>query len=92
MTRNTTPAKRGAVALAGALACALALLAGPAPAQTPNAQEPRAMTCTQPAADTLSAQQQAIPLIASFMAAGDMPRLNAALNQGLDAGLSVSEA
>ena len=93
---NTTPAKRCAVALAGVLTCALAsalaLLAGPAAAQTPNAQEPRAITRTQPAADTLSAKQQAIPLIASFMAAGDMPRLNAALNQGLDAGLTVSEA
>lgn len=50
------------------------------------------MTNTQPASDTLSARQQAIPLIASFMAASDMPRLNTALNQGLDAGLTISEA
>ncbi len=50
------------------------------------------MTSTQPASDTLSAKQQAIPLIASFMATSDMPRLNAALNQGLDAGLTISEA
>ncbi len=50
------------------------------------------MTTTQPASDTLSARQQAIPLIASFMAASDMPRLNTALNQGLDAGLTISEA
>ena len=42
--------------------------------------------------ETLSAKQQAIPLIAAAMAVSDMPRLNAALNQGLDAGLSVSEA
>lgn len=41
--------------------------------------------------DTLSARQQAIPLIGAFLAASDMPRLNGALNQGLDAGLSVSE-
>jgi 4-carboxymuconolactone decarboxylase len=46
-----------------------------------------AMTSEQ----TLSAKQQAIPLIASFMAASDMPKLNAALNQGLDAGLTISE-
>ena len=50
------------------------------------------MTNSQPNSDTLSARQQAIPLIASFMAASDMPRLNAALNQGLDAGMTVSEA
>ena len=44
------------------------------------------------ASETLSERQQAIPLIASFMAASDIPRLNAALNQGLDAGLTISEA
>lgn len=44
------------------------------------------------ASETLSTKQQAIPLIAAAMAVSDMPRLNAALNQGLDAGLSVSEA
>lgn len=42
--------------------------------------------------DTLSARQQAIPLIASSMATSDMPRLDIALNRGLDAGLTVSEA
>jgi 4-carboxymuconolactone decarboxylase len=40
---------------------------------------------------TLSAKQRAIPLIASFVAASDMPKLDAALNQGLDAGLTISE-
>jgi alkylhydroperoxidase/carboxymuconolactone decarboxylase family protein YurZ len=45
----------------------------------------------EPAA-TLSARQQAIPLIAASMAVSDMPRLNAALNDGLGAGLTVSEA
>ncbi|KPU62017.1 carboxymuconolactone decarboxylase family protein [Pseudomonas fluorescens] len=49
------------------------------------------MTNTQPTAETLSARQQAIPLIAAFMATSDIPKLNAALNQGLDAGLTVSE-
>jgi len=46
----------------------------------------------QASSETLSAKQQAIPLIASFMAVSDMPRLNTALNEGLDAGLTVSEA
>lgn len=55
-----------------------------------NAVVPQAMP--QATSETLSAKQQTIPLIAAFMAASDMPRLNAALNQGLDAGLTVSEA
>ena len=42
-------------------------------------------------ADTLTARQQAIPLIATSMAVGNMEKLNAALNQGLDAGLTVNE-
>jgi alkylhydroperoxidase/carboxymuconolactone decarboxylase family protein YurZ len=39
----------------------------------------------------LSAKQQAIPRIAAFAAMGDMARLNASLNEGLEAGLSISE-
>ena len=85
---NTTPAKRRTVALA----LVLALASGATLAQAPNAQKPNTMTNVQQATDTLSARQQAIPLIASFMAASDMPKLNAALNQGLDAGLTISEA
>lgn len=42
--------------------------------------------------DTLSARQRAIPLIASFMATSDMPRLHAALDQGLDTGMTIAEA
>ena len=42
-------------------------------------------------ADTLTTRQQAIPLIAASMAVGNMEKLNAALNQGLDAGLTVNE-
>ncbi len=42
-------------------------------------------------ADTLTARQQAIPLIAASIAVGNMEKLNAALNQGLDAGLTVNE-
>jgi alkylhydroperoxidase/carboxymuconolactone decarboxylase family protein YurZ len=44
------------------------------------------------AGQDLSSRQQAIPLIAAFMASSNMPKLNTALNQGLDAGLTVSEA
>lgn len=40
----------------------------------------------------MSARQQSIALIAATMAVSDMPALNAALNQGLEAGLSISEA
>lgn len=42
-------------------------------------------------AETLSAKQQAIAPITAAAAVGDMPRLNAALGQGLDAGLTISE-
>lgn len=49
------------------------------------------MTNTSPS-ETLSAAQQAIVSIAAFAAAGDIAQLNTALNQGLDAGLSVSDA
>ncbi|MEM5438700.1 carboxymuconolactone decarboxylase family protein [Paraburkholderia diazotrophica] len=41
---------------------------------------------------TLDAKQTAIPAISAATAVGDMARLNAALNEGLDAGLSVSDA
>lgn len=40
----------------------------------------------------LSPKQQAIAPIGAAMAAGDMPKLDTALNQGLDAGLSISDA
>ncbi|WP_416465286.1 carboxymuconolactone decarboxylase family protein [Pseudomonas sp. LFS044] len=39
----------------------------------------------------LSLQQQAVVVLAAFAAVGDMPRLNDALNQALDVGLTVSE-
>lgn len=45
-----------------------------------------------PVAGALSARQQAIPLIAAAAATSNIPKLNAALNRGLDAGLSISEA
>lgn len=58
----------------------------------PHAQESKDMTSASTASTTLSAQQRAIIPIAAFAAAGDMPKLNSALNQGLDAGLTVSDA
>lgn len=53
---------------------------------------PPAMPVVPPVSQTLSARQQAIPLIAAAMATSNMSALNTALNRGLDAGLSVSEA
>jgi 4-carboxymuconolactone decarboxylase len=88
---NTTPAEhRLAKVLMTTLALGLGLAVASAHAQITVA--PQAMTGSQPTSEILSAKQQAIPLIAAFMAASDMPKLNAALNQGLDAGLTVSEA
>jgi 4-carboxymuconolactone decarboxylase len=86
---NTTPAKHRMVVITLALGLG-GLAVGSSHAQ--NTVEPQATTRSQPAAETLSVKQQAIPLIAAFMATSDMPKLNAALNQGLDAGLTVSEA
>lgn len=48
-------------------------------------------TSSSAVANTLSARQQAIPLIAAFMASSNMSKLDTALNQGLDAGLTVNE-
>lgn len=45
-----------------------------------------------PVAGPLAPRQQSIPLIAAAAASSNMPQLNAALNRGLDAGLTVSEA
>jgi len=49
------------------------------------------MTNSQAASDTLSARHQAIVPIAAFGTAGDMTRLSSALDQGLDAGLTISD-
>ncbi|AZS49901.1 carboxymuconolactone decarboxylase [Entomomonas moraniae] len=45
----------------------------------------------QVVSDTLSPRQQAILLIASYMASSQMEKLKTALNQGLDAGLTINE-
>lgn len=58
---------------------------------TQAAEASQTMASKPTSAATLSHQQQTIPLIAAFMATSDMPNLNTALNQGLDAGLTISE-
>lgn len=83
---NTTHTKQRHTFIGTAiLALGLTLAVMPTHAEQ-NATQPQASS------ETLSAKQQTIPLIATFMATSDMPKLNAALNQGLDAGLSVNEA
>ena len=80
---NITPIKT----LAAAVLLAFGLMANAAPV-TKGATE----MMQQTASDTLSARQQAISLIAASMASSQMDKLNSALNQGLDAGLTISEA
>ncbi|MHA6822410.1 carboxymuconolactone decarboxylase family protein [Ralstonia pseudosolanacearum] len=50
------------------------------------------MTNAQATSETLSARQQAIVPIAAFAAAGDIGKIAVVLDQGLDAGLTVSDA
>lgn len=82
---NTTPIK--ALTAAVLLTFGLGLTAHAAPVNK-GASE---MNHEQTVSDTLSARQQAIPLIAASMASSQMDKLNAALNQGLDAGLKINE-
>ncbi|MFZ1180983.1 MAG: carboxymuconolactone decarboxylase family protein, partial [Herbaspirillum sp.] len=91
MADNKTAKDRKISALGAVLALSLGLMLTPSHAAQ-NMEAPQAMTDTQAASNILSAKQQTIPLIAAFMATSDMPRLNIALNQGLDAGLTISEA
>ena len=78
-----------------ALAMAMALCASLDAAQ---AQESRNMNTTlsntgsHATSESLTVRQQAIIPIAAFAATGDIARLNGALNEGLDAGLTISEA
>ncbi len=84
-----TPDKHHRTITLTGIALALGLALAPACAQDIT---PRPAASPAATSDTLSARQQAIAPIAAFMASSDMTRLNAALNQGLDAGLSISEA
>jgi 4-carboxymuconolactone decarboxylase len=86
---NTTSAKRfGAGIMPLALLGLTAAICQAAPA-TPLSPD---MTQTKTISDALSARQQAIVPITAFAAAGDIARLSAALHQGLDAGLTISDA
>ena len=91
MTEKKTAKDRKFSALSVVLALSLGLMFMPSHAAQ-NTNAPQAMTATQPASDTLSAKQKTIPLIAAFTATSDMPKLNEALNQGLDAGMTINEA
>lgn len=82
---STTPIK--ALTSAILLTLSFGLTANAAPVTT-GATE---MNPEQIVSDTLSARQQSIPLIASYMADSQMEKLNAALNQGLDVGLTINE-
>ncbi len=84
--RNTQHAERR---IAAGIVLALAAVCGHATSTPPNAGA--AMQAQVPS-ETLSIRQQAIIRIAAWGAAGDMSGLATALNQGLDAGLTVSEA
>ncbi|MGJ7607009.1 carboxymuconolactone decarboxylase family protein [Variovorax sp. LT1R20] len=50
------------------------------------------MNATRTASETLSLRQQSIIPIAAFAAAGDIARLNTAIEQGLDAGLTINDS
>lgn len=89
--RNTTSARQGKGGPLWAAAFALSLAAVPCHAAT-GSQEPTNMNATRTASETLSQRQQSIIPIAVFAAAGDIARLNTALEKGLDAGLSVNDA
>lgn len=75
---------------AAVVSAGLSAMTGQRAQQPRKPQEPQKVV--QPASDSLSPTQRAIPLIAAFTAISDMPRLGMALNQGLDAGMTVSEA
>lgn len=93
---NTMPAKQRMTPVFFAAALALSFGMALAPGQAAHAQGnttmPNASSAAPGASDTLSARQAAIVPIAAFAAAGDIARLNTALDQGLDAGMSVSDA
>jgi len=90
MNRGVFAKSREKLAVASAVALSLGLALESSHAAQDTAA-PQAVPGASSASDTLSAKQQAIPLIAAFMASSDMPKLAAALDRGLDAGLSVSE-
>jgi 4-carboxymuconolactone decarboxylase len=87
---NTTVAEgrpRGKVAaLIVMMSASVSLGQATSPAAV-STQEHQTMSAEQ----TLSPKQRAIPPIAASMAIGNLAKLNTALNQGLDAGLTIGE-
>ena len=86
MTRRRERVRATILSVTAAIGIA-ALPCGSAVAVASN-QEHRTMNTEQ----ALSSKQQAIGPIAAATAVGDMPQLDAALNKGLDAGLTISDA
>ena len=88
MNRTTRADRRryATFAVGAAMAC-VAVLGKPTIVAAQDKERPGMNT-----ARDLTKQQRAIAPIAAATAVGDMPQLNAALNEGLDAGLSVSDA
>jgi 4-carboxymuconolactone decarboxylase len=87
---NTTDARPGRTAVL-TLGLALCLAAVP-PHAGAESQESTSMSTARTTSRTLSTRQQSIVPVASFAAAGDSARLNTALEQGFDAGLTVNDA
>src|SRR4051794_37150810 len=79
---------RNAIAAAIA-AIGMAAWLGTVAAATQSSSQENLMTTSE---QTLSRKQQAIAPIGAATAVGDMSQQNAALNEGLDSGLTVSEA
>jgi 4-carboxymuconolactone decarboxylase len=86
MSNTRASERRGRRAFVSVTLMGLAALLA-APAFSNPQQEPMTMTASR----TLTEKQQAIPPITAAAAVGDLPRLNTALAQGLDAGLTISE-
>lgn len=87
---STTPARPRWLCMAVACALAAGGLISSAQAND-NPTESSNMTVSPPTSQTLTARQQSIPLITAA-ATGNLPQLDIALNRGLDAGLTLSEA
>lgn len=79
--------KRAALALLAAIGLA-GVLGEPAVAAAATTLSPATMATSE----VLSAKQRSIAPIGATMASGDLTGLNAALNKGLDAGLTISDA
>jgi 4-carboxymuconolactone decarboxylase len=86
-TRHPRRARMAAVSMTVAMSMTAALCSVATVVSAQQRQEPP----TASAEHALSRKQQAIAPIAAAMAVGDMARLDATLNRGLDAGLTVSE-